>query len=426
MRARRRRSLLTGLGIALAAAMLVGGAGRLATASAFGFDRAARAADLPDIIVRFDPQIVGRASRSGSRRCPTSPPTRCAPRSPTSTVRPADQFARRRRSSRSSARAGAATRSSPAAICQRARARCVVERGVRPRVGPAARRRRFDIDGLGPQRVVGFSESPDNVSYPARGAARLRLGARQFGADPNPQVNLAEIWLRDPRIPERGARPGARDELRPAGPAVRHPLGGAGAARPGGRNRDRPAGGAVADRARHRGRDARRVGARRGPAPARARSASGARSGASRGHLAGSRRRRGAVRRGAGGDASARSAARSPPTARRRGCSCCSTSPRPGSALAPPLVGSRGWRASRSRCWRRRGRRGAPRAGRRWRCCAAPSSRRRPAASRPRRPSGCRAARRPDRARRPARRRAPDAAGRDRRRRSGSRPRSCC
>lgn len=57
LRVRRRRSTLTALGIALAASMLAAavvvsdGLGR-------GFDRAARAADLPDVIVRFDPQPV--------------------------------------------------------------------------------------------------------------------------------------------------------------------------------------------------------------------------------------------------------------------------------------------------------------------------------------------------------------------------------
>ena len=62
MRTRHRRSLLTGLGIALAAAMLVA-ALVVSDSLGFGFDRAARASDLPDIIVRFDPQNTGRVAQ---------------------------------------------------------------------------------------------------------------------------------------------------------------------------------------------------------------------------------------------------------------------------------------------------------------------------------------------------------------------------
>ena len=62
VRVRRRRSLLTALGIALAAAMLSAaivvsdGLGR-------GFDRAARAAQLPDIIVRFNSEPTDRIAQ---------------------------------------------------------------------------------------------------------------------------------------------------------------------------------------------------------------------------------------------------------------------------------------------------------------------------------------------------------------------------
>src|SRR6185312_4121694 len=62
IRVRRRRSLLTGLGIALAAAMLIA-ALVVSDSLGFGFDRAARAADLPNIIVRFSPQPAGRVAQ---------------------------------------------------------------------------------------------------------------------------------------------------------------------------------------------------------------------------------------------------------------------------------------------------------------------------------------------------------------------------
>ena len=59
---RRRRALLTALGITLAAAML-STALVLADGLGDGFARGARAADLPDVIVRFDPQSQQRVGR---------------------------------------------------------------------------------------------------------------------------------------------------------------------------------------------------------------------------------------------------------------------------------------------------------------------------------------------------------------------------
>ncbi len=60
----------------------------------------------------------------------------------------------------------------------------------------------FFVQGLGPQTVVGFVEAPDNVGFPLAKprfyVSRSAIDAR-FGPEPNPEVNLAEIWLRDPR-----------------------------------------------------------------------------------------------------------------------------------------------------------------------------------------------------------------------------------
>jgi len=75
----------------------------------------------------------------------------------------------------------------------------VIERGLADdwhlRVGGT-----IAVGDLGPQRILGFSESPDNVAYPLA-AARVYVSedeiADRFG--PQPVVNLAEIWLRDPR-----------------------------------------------------------------------------------------------------------------------------------------------------------------------------------------------------------------------------------
>ncbi|MGI8507495.1 MAG: FtsX-like permease family protein, partial [Solirubrobacteraceae bacterium] len=57
------------------------------------------------------------------------------------------------------------------------------------------------VQGLGPLRVVGFAEGPDDVGYPLA-VPRFYLSRAavdaHFGGDPDPQVSLAEIWLRDP------------------------------------------------------------------------------------------------------------------------------------------------------------------------------------------------------------------------------------
>ena len=190
MRTRRRRSLLTGLGVALAAAMLVA-ALVVSDSLGFGFDRAARASDLPDIIVRFDPQNAGRvAQRIGA-----------LPDIAAYTVRTevtgvgletADEFAGNGavevvgQGRRGYAIVGGRDVTGPGQV--------VVERGLAEawhlELGGT-----LDIDGLGTERIVGFSESPDNVSYPL---AVARVYVSQSGVGPL-AANLADIWLRDPR-----------------------------------------------------------------------------------------------------------------------------------------------------------------------------------------------------------------------------------
>src|ERR1700690_3435981 len=62
LRARRRRALLTGLGIALAAAML-SAAVVVSYGLGTGFDRSASAASLPDIVVRFNNKSASDAAQ---------------------------------------------------------------------------------------------------------------------------------------------------------------------------------------------------------------------------------------------------------------------------------------------------------------------------------------------------------------------------
>jgi ABC-type antimicrobial peptide transport system permease subunit len=156
----------------------------------FGFDRAAKAADLPDIIVRFNPQ--GR-SRVAQRVTALPDIAAYTLRQEVTGVplQSADEFA-----DNGDVEVVGAGRRGYAIVAGRdvtGPSQVVVERGLadawRLRLGGT-----LDIDGLGPQRIVGFSQSPDNVSYPL---AVPRVYVSQAGLNAS-AVNLAEIWLRDP------------------------------------------------------------------------------------------------------------------------------------------------------------------------------------------------------------------------------------
>jgi ABC-type antimicrobial peptide transport system permease subunit len=191
--------VLTALGIALAASML-SAAVVIADGLGLGFDRAARAAGLPDIIVRFDPepqsQVLERIAALpdlagfGTRLEQTNVDFGFAGRSREDAV--AEVVGR-------GARRGYAVVDGRGL---RPRGREVlIEKGFaqawRVRVGSAVQ-----IGGLGRERVVGLVEAPDNVGYPLAKprfyVSRAALDTR-FGAEVNPQVNYAQIWLRDPR-----------------------------------------------------------------------------------------------------------------------------------------------------------------------------------------------------------------------------------
>ncbi len=199
VRVRRRRSLLTALGIGLAAAMLAAaivvsdGLGR-------GFGRAARAADLPDIIVRFNQEPADRVAQ----RIAALPDIAAYSLRAEATgvgLQAGDYSS----SSGDVEVVGPGRRGYALVAGRQMSARrpgeVVVERGLAAAWGIDLGGT-LDIDGLGPQRVVGFSESPDNVSYPLA-VPRVYVSQSaletRFGRTADPQVDLAQIWLRDPR-----------------------------------------------------------------------------------------------------------------------------------------------------------------------------------------------------------------------------------
>ncbi len=162
---------------------------------AFGFDRAARAAKLPDVIVRFDPENTGRVAQ----RIAALPDVAAY------TVRQEvigvgfetpGEFA-----DNGAVEIVGPGRRGYAIVAGRdvsgRRGEVVVERGLaaawRLKLGGM-----LDIDGLGDERIVGFSESPDNVSYPLAAPRVYVSEAALYGLGRAPRVNLADIWLRDP------------------------------------------------------------------------------------------------------------------------------------------------------------------------------------------------------------------------------------
>jgi ABC-type antimicrobial peptide transport system permease subunit len=197
LRLRRRRSLLTALGIALASAML---AAALVVSDSLGrgFDRGARAADLPDVIVRFDPQSATRVAQ----RIEALPDL--AGFSLRQEFTNIDIGANGHSSGRASVEVVSGRRGYAIVDGRDVSAtpnEVVIERGLATS-WHVHRGGTLDIAGLGPQRVVGFAESPDNVSFPLA-VPRIYLSkaalARRFNQQLDPRVNLAEIWLRDPR-----------------------------------------------------------------------------------------------------------------------------------------------------------------------------------------------------------------------------------
>ncbi len=199
LRSRRRRVLLATIGVALSAAML-SAALVITDGLGGGFNRSVKAADLGDLIVRFDPQRSSTvASKLESlpdlsgfalRREVTHLQIAYQAHAVSNAV--AEVIGSGRRQGFALV-AGHGLRGSGAGV--------LVEPGLASawhiRLGSD-----IYVQGLGPEPVVGLAEGPDDVGYPLA-AARFYVSVayinRRFGRTPNPYVNFAEVWLRNPR-----------------------------------------------------------------------------------------------------------------------------------------------------------------------------------------------------------------------------------
>jgi hypothetical protein len=191
---------VTAIGIGLAGAML-SSAVVVSYGLGTGFSRAVRAADLPDLLVRFSEQPSSRVA-ARIRRLPDV--ARWSLRLEATNV--ALSFG-----SHSSSSGVAEVLDHPGPgqgyalvagrqLASRGR-QVLVERGLAAAWGIHLGDR-IEIGGLGVERVVGYAEGPDDVGFPLA-APRVYLSRRALDATYgpgaiDPRVNLAGIWLRNP------------------------------------------------------------------------------------------------------------------------------------------------------------------------------------------------------------------------------------
>jgi ABC-type antimicrobial peptide transport system permease subunit len=201
LRNRRRRAVLTAAGIALATAML-SAAVVIADGLGLGFGRSARAADLPDLIVRFDDQPLAAVSKR-IRSLPNV----------------AAYSTRLELTNVGIGAAGPGHRRDDAVAevlvsGHRGGYAVVAGRNLRPFGNEVLVEAAFAhawglhpgstlyVRGLGPERVVGLVEAPDNVGFPLAKPRFYLSGpavARRVHGRLSLRVDYAEVWLRDPR-----------------------------------------------------------------------------------------------------------------------------------------------------------------------------------------------------------------------------------
>jgi ABC-type antimicrobial peptide transport system permease subunit len=200
LRNRRRRALLTAAGIALATAML-SAAVVIADGLGLGFGRSARAADLPDLIVRFNDQSPSAVSER-IRSLPNV----------------AAYSTRLELTNVAIGAAGAGHRRGDAVAevlvsGHRGGYAVVSGRDLRPTGNEVLVEEAFAhawglhpgstlyVQSLGPERVVGLVQAPDNVGFPLAKPRFYLSGPavqRRFPGRFKPQVDYAEVWLRSP------------------------------------------------------------------------------------------------------------------------------------------------------------------------------------------------------------------------------------
>ncbi len=199
LRMRRRRVLLSAVGIALAAAML-SAAIVIADGLGRGFTRAVRTAQMGDLIVRFDPV----SAREAAQRI------RALPDLAGFTLRMEIRnvpfkYAGHEASGGIGEILSPRQRQGYAVIAGHNLGRS--QRGVLIEPGLASAWHipigaRISLGVAGTQRVVGLAEGPDDVGYPLAAPrfyirrSTLELPGAHY---PSPPVDFAEIWLRNPR-----------------------------------------------------------------------------------------------------------------------------------------------------------------------------------------------------------------------------------
>jgi ABC-type lipoprotein release transport system permease subunit len=198
LRASPRRTAGTALAVALAA-LLVGTSVTVAYGLLTGFGRAATAADLPDVIVRFDGRSVaptdrvlralpGVAARAYRLEATGIPLQAGSHRTDSGAAEVVDASARR-----GYAIVAGHDLQGPREV--------VVERGLARawglRVGSALR-----VAGAGVFRVSGVAVDPQNVAFPLASQAHVWLSVAAFRDRPGVRLrraNVALLWLTDPR-----------------------------------------------------------------------------------------------------------------------------------------------------------------------------------------------------------------------------------
>jgi ABC-type antimicrobial peptide transport system permease subunit len=199
LRTRRRRSLIAATGVALSAAML--SCAVIITAGlGGGFNRAAKAADLGDLIVRFQPQLAQQVVRRIAAL-----PDLSGYALRTEVTQAFLAHGAHQTKTGVVEVVGSGRRQGYAIVAGhnlRGSGRDVL---IEPGLATAWHIRlgdRIYVEELGVERVVGFAEGPDDVGYPLA-AARIYVSRgtvqARFGREPDPYVNFAEVWLRNPR-----------------------------------------------------------------------------------------------------------------------------------------------------------------------------------------------------------------------------------